>query len=121
MPSNMAEVFRWVSIDRGIDHDKVLKQATDGLHSISFEEDNHPLGAKHISVSTLASKSYSKVQNNIGKAKNVQTKEPTKKTSTFIDPLSAMSSKSEEDIDGISDDIPDQSEINYLQSSHKRY
>ena len=121
MPSNPAEVFRWVSIDRGIDHEKTLKHASDSLHSISFEEDNHPLGAKHISVSTLPSKSYSKAQTNIGKTKNVQKKEPTKKASTFIDPLSAMSAKSEEDIDDISDDIPDLSDMNYLQSSHKRY
>ena len=121
MPSNPAEVFRWVSIDRGIEHEKVLKQAANSLHSISLEEGNHPLGAKHISVSTLTSKSHSKVQNNVGKAKNVQKKEPAKKASTFIDPLSAMSAKSEEDIDDISDDIPDQSEMNYLQSSHKRY
>ena len=121
MPSNPAEVFRWVSIDRGIDHEKLLKHATASLHSISLEEDSHPLGEKHISGSILPSKSYSKVQNNIGKAKNVLKKEPTKKASTFIDPLSAMSAKSEEDIDEVSDDIPDQSEMNYLQSSHKRY
>ena len=121
MPSNPTEEFRWVSIDRGVSHEKILKNARDSLCSISFDEDNHPLGKKNVSISNVSSKLNSKGQNNLGKSKNVPKKEPTKKTSTFIDPLSAMSAKSDEDIDDVTDDLSETSAMDTLQASLKRY
>ena len=121
MPSNPTEEFRWVSIDRGVSHEKILKNARDSLCSISFDEDNHPLGKKNVSISNVSSKSNSTVKNNVRKNKNVPKKEPTKKTSTFIDPLSAMSAKSEEDIDDVTDELSDTSAMDDLQASLKRY
>ena len=121
MPSNPAEEFRWVSIDRGVNHEKILKNARDSLYSISFDDDNHPLGKKNVSISNVSSKLNSKGQNNVRNSKNVPKKEPTKKTSTFIDPLSAMSAKSEEDIDDVTDELSDTSAMDDLQASLKRY
>ena len=120
MPSNSIEDFRWVSIDRGISHENVLKQAKDKIHELSFEEDSHPLGTKHVPIFSQPSKLNSKVQVNRGKTKTVSKNVPTKKTPTFIDPLSAMSAKSEEDVDEITDDTSELLDIGQLQISNKR-
>ena len=119
MPSNPIEEFRWVSIDRGISHETVLKQAKDKIYSLSFEDDAHPLGTKHVPISTQPSKLHSKTTKNVEKTKTASKNVPTKKASTFIDPLSAMSAKSEEDIDDFADDTSEISEIGQLQISDK--
>ena len=124
MPSNPKEEFFWVSIDRGAHYDQLLQQARDKTVSLSFEDDIHPLGIKHNTISSHSSKMSSKFSNNAAKAKTTTKKSSSTKETTFIDPLSAMSAKLEEDadiMDKASDDTGDGiADLHDLQKSHKR-
>jgi hypothetical protein len=124
MPSNPKEDFLWVSIDRGARYDQLLQQARDKTVSLSFEDDIHPLGIKHNSASLQSSKMSSKFSNNTAKVKTTSKKASSTNEIPFIDPLSAMSAKLEEDAeimdddsDGTGDSITD---LHDLQKSHKR-
>ena len=105
MPSNPKEELFWVSIDRGAHYDELLQQARDKTVSLSFEDDIHPLGTKHNSAPNQCSKIPSKFSNNAVTVKTTSKNASSmKKTTTFIDPLSAMSASLEEDEAIIDDD-----------------
>ena len=125
MPSNPKEEFHWVSIDRGPLKNKLLEVAKDKIVSLSYEDDVHPLGPKYSSYSSqgvkkLPSRSQNKTLKHTA-AKNVHT---TNK-STFIDPLSAMSLKSEEDdlmpVDDDMDAVDETTSLLSLHVSENRY
>ena len=125
MPSNPKEEFHWVSIDRGSLKNKLLEVAKDRIVSLSFEDDVHPLGPNYSSnssqgVKKLPSRSQNKTLQRTA-AKNVHN---TNK-STFIDPLSAMSLKSEEDdlmpVDNDMDAVDETTGLLSLHVSETRY
>ena len=97
MPSNPKEEFHWVSIDRGSLKNKLIELAKERIVSLSFEDDVHPLGPKYSSYSSQGVKKVTpRSQYTALKRTAVKNVHNTNK-STFIDPLSAMSLKSEED------------------------
>ena len=125
MPSNPKEEFHWVSIDRGPLKNKLLEVAKDKIVSLSYEEDVHPLGAKYSSYpSQGAKKLASRSQNTALKHTAVKNVHNANK-STFIDPLSAMSLKSEEDelmpVDDDLDAVDENTGLLSLHVSENRY
>ena len=119
MPSNPKEEFHWVSIDRGSLKNKLLEVAKDKVVSLSFEDDVHPLGPRYSSYPSQGVKKLpSRSQNNALKHTAVKNVDNTNK-STFIDPLSAMSLKSEEDdLMPVDDDMDAADETTDLLSLH---